>query len=707
MSTRDIAIEFLEKELEAHKQQQSKQRREFDTRLKPLREEKNEVVNEIESAKSLIEGLQAKLKDFEVLDKCLDEHIKKEEKAFETEMASLDSKIIGLDTAVMELKKGAGVVEVKREHGAIESKNCGDSDMDDVVAGDSDGVTDTSMVDAAAADVHDDTRVDDHNAVATPSSDPLNEHDDAPSENTESSMTPVSNTRLSSSDHAAEILSRILPAKLPSFEKRKIMDGPTQPPVERLKRRKRSFVEEINIFITPRKKPGPKPKPKKTDLKAEKQTREPLAQLSINDPNSYSKQFGRRRKVIEEDSDGSWQGSDEEEMKAASDAADDSSDDDIDAQKRGRRSREPEDEDGDVTGELFGELTELVKECDGVSGTRRRGVKSMAVVKKDKSLMADCEDSDGGREASMDSLFFEEPAFDEVAGGEVIPADRCASSESADEAPSGSEVKLVACSVSEEEPRPTPETTTKQKAKGLARESHSPVQVKTEVVDASFSPPPLPTPSLSTSQPKLPGLQELGLIDRENTTECHTGAASLKCDPPTEAVRIPTGPRGFESASEIDNAGPSREPPGNQQDPASHKLVCGNDDKVDGWLVARLDSYGRHDFRKKELTWDQISHNADLWAHLHHTDQLKGLCTVRGRYVSIKCVHAYPGIPCQHTFGTLRDLRIHMYKEHSIKTYVCLLCKAAYARKSGLWAHCKQDHDGQMGKYWRGHSDHV
>lgn len=741
MSTRNIAIEFLEKELAGHKQQLSEQHQEFDTRLKPLRAEKRDVYNEIESARSLIEGLEAKLKDFDVLDKRLDEHIKKEEKKFETEMASLNSRITGLNAAVTELRKVAGMVTVKKEQGTIEIYSDESHDMEGAIGEDADGGADTSMSEAVNAGSEvaatNADRVDVETATVSLHL-TKESKDTAPSENTESSKTTNAKdvapgaqctpmTRLSSSDHAAEILSRILPQKLPSFEKRKTVDGPTQPPVERLKKRKPSFAEEVSVFIKPRKKPGPKPK-KKPDPEPKGQAREPLTELAYSDPNTYIKQFGRRRKAIDEDSDGSWEGSDDDELEIPFNSEEVDTGVHTKGRRRGRRSRKP-DGNVDVASELMGELTELVEGVDGSSGRRGKGVEPNEVLKSDKNLATDGA-SQTDVDSSIEALFFEKPGAEDVAGGKVVPSDGSLSTSRAG-ALAGPEVKPVIKNDPGTNFEPTLETATHTE---IAIVPEVPVAVKAEAVKSCFALPPLSASSLCPPHPKLPGPQELGLVAIENTTgslkdgmvssgekqsdlrfsseappvrtslESH---ATAKAIPPLLAIGIPTGPSGLGSTSGIDLASSSKDPPRNYQDHTDGKFIIGSAGRHGDGTEAQQDSHDRNDFRFRELTWNQLRNRPKMWAHLHSIKQLKGLCYVQGRYTSVRCLHVYPGVPCSQSFETLRDLRIHMYNDHGIKTYACLLCKAAFARKNDLWEHCKQDHDGQMGKYWRGHSDHV
>lgn len=472
-----------------------------------------------------------------------------------------------------------------------------------------------------------------------------------------------------------------------------------------------------NTGPKPKNKPGPKPKG---------QAREPLAELTYSDPNTYIKQFGRRRKAIDDDdSDGSWKGSDDDEQEAPFDSGEVDTGIHTKGWRRGRRSRKP-DGDVDVASELMDELTELVEDGDGSSGRRVKedGLKEV-LISGDSLVTAG--DLQTDVDSSIEALFSEKPGAGDVHGGKAVTADKSPSTPTVGSL-AASEVTPVVISVPQLDFEPELETATHTEIATIPKVS---VAVKAE---SSIYLPPLSASPLSPPHPKLPGPQEVGLVAKENTTgpqkdgkvssgEKQSSSRSSSEEPPVRnpleshatakaarpmlAIEMPIGPPGLGSTPGIDLASSSKEPQRNYQSHTDGRLFIESVSRHDEGIEAQRDSPDRNDFRFRELTWNQLRNRPKMWAHLHSIKQLKGLCYFRGMYASVRCLHVYPGVPCPHTFETLRDLRIHMFNDHGIKTYVCLLCKAAFALKSDLWEHCKQHHDGQMGKYWRGHSDHV
>ncbi|RDW28683.1 hypothetical protein B0I73DRAFT_163528 [Yarrowia lipolytica] len=771
-STRNIALGFLEKELEEHKQQLSTQRRELDIRLKPLRDEKNEVVNEIKSAHSLLDGLQAKLKDFEDLDKRLNEQIKEEEKKFEDEFEGLMARITGLKAALTELGSVRQSVEVKKEKGVIELGSGGDEGLEDVVSRVTEGVSVNSMSEVSSGEVP--STVD----VFAP---PVDVATDAATSHTLSSSigngpcekpaatTAISKTvskekiavakispetGLSSSEHASQILSRILIPKLPSFEKRKGSNGTAKPQVERLKRRKPSFAEEVAVLM----KPVPKtcPKPKKTPgSKTKGRGREPLAVLTNENPNSYAKQLGSRRKEHRsEDSDASWN----EEGVSINASDSDSEDQSPNGRRQGCRSREIDCE-SDLTSELIGEFNELVGDGSGKFDRKRtsaNGTEEKGSNKKSKHVSGRADMGQGvedgkadyeysNMDTSIDELFFEKPALNEMTNDEANPPDEYNSFEVPVE-PANDISSAIA---------PKPGSTAKSKsAVEATHSSHPPTNMKTEMEDVAVnSPTPwepgkssdclAPMSPTSSSPPlKLPGPQELdlasspGVLESQNAQHDREGLSERKSSynqlsPSKLSPQPPTGPRALRPCSALEESfprpitgtptGPRDQgsllgvqdfdsPKGLQKGSQAHQGDRRDEEYSNMYgkqHACQPDPYDRHDYRGRDITWDILRYNPQLWAHLHSVRQLRGLVFYHGRYTLIRCIYGYPERKCHDAFETLRDLRMHMFTVHCIKTYVCLLCKSAYGRKCDLWGHCKKFHDGLMGKYWRGHSNHV
>lgn len=116
-----------------------------------------------------------------------------------------------------------------------------------------------------------------------------------------------------------------------------------------------------------------------------------------------------------------------------------------------------------------------------------------------------------------------------------------------------------------------------------------------------------------------------------------------------------------------------------------------------------------NDFPQKQITWFILRPDPKLWANLHLVKQLERYHVLSdGKIIAIGCVYVNDeGFQFQARFGTLKEMRHHLYTFHFVKTYVCLFCRSAYAFKRYLLTHCKSRHDGRLGEFWLGHNDDV
>ncbi|KAG5368311.1 hypothetical protein CJU90_0506 [Yarrowia sp. C11] len=709
MTTRNIALEFLEKELEGHNQQLANLRSECDKDLRPLQDEKDEVTREIEGARSLIEGLEAKLKDFKVADKRLDEQINERKRKFEMDNEGIISRVTGLRAAVHELRRVNPVIEAKKEMGVIELESDESIEMDahtdglfiDLEPSISNDFDDLSCAEIALDSTEPETLV-------NPSSGAVSAPEDSPT-----AVTPA--TSLSSAEHATQILSQILVPALPSFEKRKSQGTSEKPPAERLKRRKPSSIEEV---VTPGSKPHLKSK-ENPNPKPERQSREPLVDTTNVDPNSYTKQFGLRRKTLCEDSDDSWRDSDDDMEDVSFNAKDSELKVNAPVRRGGRppkkekkvtvavrRGGRPPKKDKSVSTEIVGESKALVKD-----GGKKRGgwLNGMTELAAKMSLNRGLQESitvsdDSSMDASIDDLFFEKEESgltDSKADSDTVTSSRTSDYVSAKptETTSVSHSHMVV----------------KADTTGAVTEITPWKPAGSSVPLATISPIPLPKP-LS----KLPSPQELGLILSKGTSQPmpaqvdtgrtgHNGFSPIPTGPRSQAMPlppgVPTGPQRHGSKLAREHGSMLREFHEANRDPRDRRHAYEHGTGSGGRVESQSSLSDMFDYRERDITWDMVRDDPTIWAHLHSAKQLRWHAFCRGRYTSIKCM--YPGGSCQHAFETLRDLRLHMFNVHGIKTYVCLLCNMSYGKKCDLWGHCKKHHDSQMGKYWRGHSDHV
>ncbi|KAG5360261.1 hypothetical protein CJU89_3321 [Yarrowia sp. B02] len=393
MSSRNVALEFLKKELGEHKQQLTHEQQDLDTRLESLKAKRKVVSQKIDDAQKQIATLKGTLCQF-------DKQIGAEEKKFEAQHAPLMSRIAGLEAVLKEMS--SQLVEVKAKDAVV-------MDLDEEGPGEGEGAEsgDTCRVDDVSGSVAtsetvpvDSTRSSSVTPVFTEDVDPASPEDVTPaSPEVGTSTPPVEDSEVSpgaslsplqagscdpapamkctpeielstpgptSADFAAEIISKITSPKLPYFQKRKRVEGVDAAPVERLKRRTPSFSIPAPKV---RKKPGPKPgtkykpriKPKPKEPEEHPKGRQPLQVVSV-DPNGYAKQFGLRRKSYLEESDVSWRDSEGEEEEEGSFINDDS------AEESGS---EKDGSDRDPRSELLDEVIELVD----VSGTYSEEVK--------------------------------------------------------------------------------------------------------------------------------------------------------------------------------------------------------------------------------------------------------------------------------------------------------------------------------------------